>query len=132
MAEANLQKVSPWNDPLARRVKEEFEKLCFNQSSEMTEWLATKFMKESVATGLIVIQQTQYGKEVLFSDPGRIPDEVGKFYHRETREEDSGTANGARVLTRHQVKQAGMVPQVVQENGDYGVRMIRDEEGLDR
>ena len=36
------------------------------------------------------------------------------------------------VLTRHQLRKVGYIPQVVNENGDYRVKMIRDDEGLDQ
>ena len=80
---AGYEPVSAWNDPLAQRVKREFEKLCINQCSEVTEILATKFLKESVDNGLIVIRTNRNndGQEALISDPGRFPDEIGRFYH---------------------------------------------------
>ena len=86
-------------------VKREFEKLCINQRSEVTELLATKFLKESVDNGLIVIQSNRNNdrQQALISDSGRLPEEVGRFYDREMQRKDSEVAKEARVLTRRQV-----------------------------
>ena len=103
---AGHQPGSAWNDPIARVVKREFEKLCVNQRSDMTELSATKFLKDSVDNDLIVIQPNwnNDGPQTLISDPGCLPEEVVKFYDREMQIGDPESAQEAGVLTRRQVR----------------------------